>query len=217
MMQMIRLLALVLVLGGGAHLAQAQSAGAGRPRPVRIGDRVLIEIINPLMPPTLNDTFVVREGHSLRLPGIAQDIPLQGVTEVDLTTQVNNALRRDLQNPNVRATLMLGVFMTGQVAQPGATWVRPDDILRDAVTAAGTVTAAANIDKIVVKRQGDVIYSRDDVRRALTDGRTFADLNIINGDEIEVGEKRRITFFSILSVATTIVSLAFTIVTLSRD
>jgi protein involved in polysaccharide export with SLBB domain len=210
-------LALLLLAAGSWQFADAQNSAPQRPREVKVGDRIIIEVLNPQLPPTLSDTFVVRRGNTLLLPNVPREIPLQGVTDVDLTNYLTESLRSAYTSPVIRATLMLGVFITGQVSEPGATWVTPDALLRDAVTAAGTVTAAANIDKIVVKRQGEVIHSREQTRQALTDGRTFADLAIMTGDEIEVGEKRRLTWFSVLSVATTLVSLAFSIATLTRD
>jgi protein involved in polysaccharide export with SLBB domain len=212
------LFVLLFLFAGSTEVLRAQGTSSGPPREIRVGDRIIIEAVNPQMPAALNDTFVVREGRTLLLPGVRQGISLQGTSTANLTETITaGMLTGGIQNPLIRSTLMLGVFITGQVSQPGATWVTPDAILRDAVTAAGTVTASANIDKIVVKRDGQVIHDRDATRRPLTEGRTFADLNIVTGDEIEVGEKRRLTWFSVLSVATTLVSLAFSIATLTRD
>jgi hypothetical protein len=168
---------------------------------LRVGDKIAIEGVN-LPDPALSDTFTVRTGQMLRLPGIGTEIPLRGVLRFELTDHITRYLSADIINPQLRTTTMLGIFLTGQVAAPGAKSVTPDALLRDVVTPAGLLTSLADIDKITIRRQGEILYPRDSVRSALTQGRTLEDLQILSGDEIEVGTKRQANPYVIVQVAT---------------
>jgi hypothetical protein len=179
------------------------------------GDKLTIDVLNP--PGTaLTDTFTVRSGQMLQLTGIAAEIPLHGVLRSELEDHLVRHMSKTFQNPELRVTTMVGIVMTGQVHAPGARFVRHDALLRDVVLSVGTITPEANYSKIVVLRRGEVLYDADSVHAALMDGSTIDGLDLISGDEIEVGAKRRANVYNMLQVATGVLGLVFGVIGLTR-
>jgi hypothetical protein len=181
---------------------------------LRVGDQIIVEGIN-LPNPALSDTFTVGQGQILRLPGIPSDIPLRGVLRFELDQHLIKFLERTILDPQLRTSTMLGLFVTGQVVAPGTRSVRRDAQLRDLVSA-GSITPLADINRITVSRRGVVLFAADSSRRALEQGRTLADLNLVAGDEIEIGMKRQTNVNNLLQMATGILSLAISIYAITR-
>jgi len=98
----------------------------------------------------------------------------------------------------------------------GSISVTQDALLRDVVTAAGTMTPVADIEKIMIRRKGKVLHDAATTRDALTDGRTISDMQLQGGDEIDVGMKRQMNWFNVLQFATSAVGLFLGLYSLAK-
>lgn len=170
------------------------------------GDRIVLMLDNT---PPRTDTLQVRAGKAIRIAGMA-DLSLEGVLRSELEDTLRSHMGRYLRNPALRATPLIPISVTGSVGQPGYYYVAADLVLRDLIMRAGG-PATADLDRIVIKRGGDVIWKAQDVRVALADGISIERLHLRAGDEISVPERRERmnlqTVFSIVSASAALVLL----------
>lgn len=169
------------------------------------GDRIVIVLENS---PRV-DTMIVRAGKVLQLVGMA-DLSLEGVLRSELTDTLRHHLGKYLVNPGVRATPLLPILVLGSVGSPGYYYTAADVVLRDVIMRAGG-PREGNLDRVVVRRGGEVIWNADATRIALADGLSLDRLHLRAGDEIFVPQKsQRLSLTSVLatvSATTTFVLL----------
>ena len=152
------------------------------PRPVRVGDRVLLRVDGD---PQLSDTFEVAAGPAVQLPGIGP-VPLAGVACDTLTAYFAGVLGHYLRDPVVHAEILIRVGVVGEVAKPGYYSV-PDDLLfSDLLMHAGGPTKEADVHKMKLERGDTVRWSGKKVHEAVTSSRTLAELGLQSGDQVEV-------------------------------
>lgn len=152
------------------------------PRPVRVGDRVLLRVDGD---PQLSDTFEVGVGPSVLLPAIGP-IPLAGVSRDTLSSYFTGVLSRYLRDPVVHAELLIRVGVVGEVARPGYYSV-PDDLLfSDLLMHAGGPTKEANVHKMKLERGSEVRWEGEKVNDAVTGQQTLAELGLRSGDQVEI-------------------------------
>lgn len=188
---------------------------------LRVGDKVIIELVNPGTQPlllALNDTFDVRTGQMMPLTGIADPVPLRGVLNAELDAHITQFLLKfGVIDPQVRTTSMLGIYITGEVRIPGARAVRQDALLRDVVTGIDMMMTTSNTNKITIQRGGTVLMKGSVLAKALEEGLTIDDLQIRSGDTIDVGMKRSFNFLTVLQVVSSTAGLLVGIANLMRD
>lgn len=169
------------------------------------GDRVVVALENS---PKI-DTVQVRAGKVVQFVGMA-DLSLEGVLRSELSDTLRHHLARYLKNPTVRTTPLIAISVLGNVGTPGYYYVGADMILRDVIMRAG-VPRDADLDKVVVKRNGETIWKSADTRVALADGLSVDQLHLRAGDEVFVPQRRQgfnaQTVFSIVSATTGVVFL----------
>ena len=151
----------------------------------RVGDLIVLTVQGF---DSLSNTFTVRDGELLSLPGIP-DIPLHGVLRSEIRSYLTEQLSRYLRHPEVRATTMLRLAVLGEVGKPGYYKVSTDAPLSEALMAAGGPTSGSDLGRAVVRRSGQELLSRDALRDALASGATPDELNLRAGDELFVAPK----------------------------
>ncbi|MGH7679790.1 MAG: polysaccharide biosynthesis/export family protein [Gemmatimonadaceae bacterium] len=176
------------------------------------GDRivVLIEGTGGVM-----DTLQVRSGKLLQFPRMG-DMSLAGVLRSELTDTVRHHLSKYMNSPAVRATPLLSIAVMGTVVHPGYYYASADVVLRDVIMKAGGPAGSADLNKIVVRRGGDVIWNSEDVRVALTDGLSLDGLHLRAGDEVFVPERRRFQLSTVTAILSTVIALTLAVTQMSQ-
>ena len=179
---------------------------------LRVGDQVALVVEGEQ---ALTETFTVRPGQILTLPGIG-DISVAGVLRSELQGHMATALSRYIQDPVVHAESLVRVTITGQVARPGFYGVRPEQLLSDAIMEAGGPAAGANLEAIHIERAGEQIWSGAYLQMALAEGRTLDQLSLRAGDQIVVPARRQGAGMAMLGVVTGALSSIAILVTMLR-
>lgn len=208
---------------------QAATAGAAEAAAIherlrdgdfRVGDRIVIttrpgSVLPEGMPEVLNDTLVVREGRTIRIPNVA-DFSLAGILRSEVEERLNAHLQGYLRNVNVRVETLVQANLSGPVGRPGFTVLAPDMLLTDAIMAGGGISQDADVNRTVIKRDGETIIDSDSVRVAIQRGATLDQIDFQTNDEIQVGEERNINWRTILGAVTAIGSAAWVLIRLTR-
>ncbi len=176
MRTVLRTLAVLALLGGAGRAAAAQTAGV----PLVPGDRVLLQVAGDT---SLSGTFTVKDGPVLELPGIGT-VSLKGVPRDQLQPFLGQQLKLYLRNPDVKASVLVQVGVIGEVAKPGFYSLTTDELLSDALMAAGGPTRDARMDAASVKRGTATVRSTSAVRDALARGTTVGQLGLESGDQL---------------------------------
>ncbi|MEO8335679.1 MAG: SLBB domain-containing protein [bacterium] len=153
------------------------------------GDRIVMKLLGPtlLLGATGNDTIIVRAGRMLPLPQMA-DLPLTGVLRSELHDQLTHHLAQYLRDSSVRAIPLIRLAVLGQVRNPNYYYTSADVLLSDMVMKAGGPNATADVNNMVIRRGGDVIWNAQDTRTALADGLSLDRLHLRAGDELYVDD-----------------------------
>ena len=147
------------------------------------------------------DTLKVKSGKMVEFDQMP-DLSLEGVLRSELSDTLRHHLSKYIKEPDFRATPLLPVVILGAVGTPGYVYTAADAVLRDVLTRA-RFTGQADLNKINIRRSGNVIWKPSDVRIALNDGMSVDGLHLVAGDEIEVGVKQRFGLSRVLPYVTT--------------
>lgn len=174
----------------------------------RAGDRIVVTV-----PGTggFSDTLVVHSGKRLQLPQMG-DLSLEGVLRSELTPQLTTYIAKYLRDPVVRANPLVRVGVLGSVTRPGYYYAAADLPLSDLLMSAGGPTSEADVAKVSIRREGQIIMDQENTRRALVAGMSLDMLHLQAGDEISVGRQRRFNWGVIAPIVTGLLGLliAFT-------
>jgi len=176
------------------------------------GDRIVV------MPHTSaavqkSETLTVRAGKVVQMPQM-DDLPLEGVLRSELKDRVEKYLGKYLQDSAARVTPLMRINMMGSVGRPGFFDTSADMLLSDMVMRAGGPTGDADLNKVVIRRGPTIIWDTKDTRTALMDGLSLDRLHLRAGDQIEVGAKRHIQWFNVISLSLGLVTLGVTLIRL---
>jgi polysaccharide export outer membrane protein len=149
---------------------------------LRVGDRILLSVEGE---PTLTDTFTVRPGPLIDLPGLGA-IRLDGVRRDSLQRDMTREIGRFILNPVVHARALVRVAVLGEVTKPGFYSVPADAPFTDVLNAAGGPTRDAAMAKLYVDRAGVVGRSGKAMQRALATGATLEQIDVQSGDQVMV-------------------------------
>lgn len=167
------------------------------------GDRIVVKVQGTA---GFADTLVVRSGKNLQLPQMA-DLSLDGVLRSELSSRLTSYIGRYLRDPVVQATPLVRVGILGSVGRPGYYYEPADLPLTDVLMSAGGPTANADVAKVSVRREGQIIIDEKNTQTALNEGMSMDMLNLQAGDEISVGEQRHFNWAVIVPTVTGIVGL----------
>jgi hypothetical protein len=174
----------------------------------REGDRIVVKVQGA---GGFSDTLVVRSGKRLQMPQMA-DLSLDGVLRSELTSRLTAYIGKYLRDPIVQANPLVRVGILGSVARPGYYYAAADLPLGDVLMLAGGPTPDADVAKVSVRREREIIIDEDNTRTALTEGMSMDMLHLQAGDEISVGQQRHFNWGVIVPTVTGILGLlvAFT-------
>jgi len=186
----------------------------------RIGDRIVISTRSNAMLPegvarALNDTLVVREGRTIRVPNVP-DFPLAGILRSELEQKLNAHLQGYLRNVDVRVEPLVQANLSGPVGRAGFTVLAPDMLLTDAIMAGGGISQNADVRRTVIKRDGETVIDSDSIRVAIQRGATLDQIDFQTNDEIAVGTRRNLNWRTILGIVTAVGSAAWVILRLTN-
>jgi len=172
------------------------------------GDRIILRL--QVGTTLATDTLAIRAGRVVQLPRM-DDLKLEGVLRSELNDRMLAHLSRYFREPIVKATPLLRIQLNGAVARPGYYYSSADVLLADAVMAAGGPTPDSDLNKVVIRRGTDVIWTESDTRTALSDGLSLDRLHLRAGDEVFIGRVRRTSWMTIAQVGISVAALAVTL------
>lgn len=170
----------------------------------RAGDRIVVLVRGDS---ALSDTFTVRAGQVLSLPG-AGDVSLSGVLRAELQDHLRSAVGRYIRDPVVQTTALLRVAVLGEVSQPGYYSLPADALISDAIMVAGGPTQRADLDRTRVRRGREEFLRQKQTKAALSEGRTLDQLGLRAGDEIFVGPRRERNWSQIIQTSLWVLGFA---------
>jgi hypothetical protein len=150
------------------------------------GDQVILVVTGEA---PLTATFTVAPGRVLPLPGIG-DISLKGVLRSEVKDYLTSEFQKYLKSPTVYAQTTMRLSVLGGVGRPGFYQVPSEQLIGDAIMAAGGPAAGADPSNTNIQRNGQEVLTKEGFRQAVIDGRTLDQLNLRAGDEIIVGGHR---------------------------
>jgi protein involved in polysaccharide export with SLBB domain len=151
----------------------------------RVGDRVILRVEGE---PDLPQNVPVEPGPVISLP-VYGTISLGGVLRSELEPHLTRELGRFINNPVVRAESLVRISIQGNVANPGFYTVPADMLVGEALMEAGGPSPSADLDRLRIERAGEQIWSGDELRDILAEGRTLDQLNLRAGDQLFLPER----------------------------
>lgn len=176
----------------------------------RVGDQIQLMVEGE---DALTNTFVVRPGEVLALPGV-DEVSLAGVLRSELQEHLTTHLAKYLRRPVVTATSLMRLTISGAVTNPGFLAVDADRPLSDAIMTAGGPLVGADINAIYIERGGERIWKGAYLQQAIADGRTLDQLSLQAGDQIFVPMRRAPISSTLVSVGLGVLSATALIVTI---
>jgi protein involved in polysaccharide export with SLBB domain len=176
------------------------------------GDRIVVQLLGTV---AYDTTITVRAGKMLPLPRMG-DMPLDGVLRSELNDHLSSYLAKFLRDSSARAIPLVRLAVLGQVRSPGYYYTPADVLLSDVLMQAGGPASDADINKMIIRRNGETIWNAGDTRTAVTDGLSLDRLHLRAGDEIFLPEQSHFNWSTLLQVGGVVTSVLVTIITLSR-
>jgi protein involved in polysaccharide export with SLBB domain len=183
----------------------------------RVGDRIVVSVDSGVAGTAAQpDSFTVRDGQMVEFPGLPP-ISLAGVLHSEISDYLTQQLARYFRNPSVTAYPLLRIAVLGAVGSPGFYSLPADILLSDAIMMAGGPSTTAKMDETVVKRGERKVIDERAVQRGLVYGYTLSQMNLRDGDAIEVGGANPRNWTTILRAVSIGLGLALTVYGVSRQ
>lgn len=188
--------AVALVAGAGCAHRTRTAPAASEPEPYRIGREDVLDV-SVWRDPELSRVMPVRPDGFISLP-IVGDVAAAGKTPPELASEIRQKLQPFVQEPRVtvlvREVNSARVYVTGEVAHPGAYPLRGRVSVLQAIALAGGFTDFANRDGILVVRKGNQagqipVRYRDlvaDEERKASQEQNDPDVDLVPGDTVVV-------------------------------
>lgn len=142
--------------GCSHHATNIPATSNTADEPFRIGREDVLDIV-VWRDPDLTRTLPVRPDGFISMPMVGE-VQAEGKTSLELSEEIKRRLSPFIQQPKVtvmvREVNSSRVFVTGEVAKPGAFPLRGKMSLLQAIALAGGFSDFANKDRILVIRQG---------------------------------------------------------------
>lgn len=162
------------------------------------GDRLQISVVGDT---TLSGTFVVRPDGTIVLPNI-DPINMRGVLRSEVEPFLVKEFSRYLRDPRVTARSLIRLSIAGEVVRPGFYDLAPESAGSDLTISAGGLGAAADPQRIVVRRAGAVLYDKLQVRDFFVRGASLDQMGLQTGDEFNVGRRSGTNVLPIIGAIT---------------
>lgn len=174
----------------------------------QVGDRVILRVVGDSL---LSNTFTVTANRALDLPNIGE-VSLTGVLRSELESHLRGVISRYIRSVDFHAESLIRIAVLGQVARPGFYNLPAVALLGDVFTEAGGLTTGSDLAKTEIRRGGGTFIAREQLQRAITDGRTLDQLNMHSGDEIQVASKSQASATSVVLLVGAIAGALLSIV-----
>jgi hypothetical protein len=148
----------------------------------RVGDRIVLQIAGETQ---RSDTVMVEPGREIVVPGMDR-ISLAGVLRSELQSHLEHEIARFIRNPIIRTASLIRLSIQGSVGRPGFYVVPATALLDDVIMQAGGPGGDADLEDMQVERNGQVMLTGEELRTALTEGRSVDQLNLRAGDQITI-------------------------------
>jgi protein involved in polysaccharide export with SLBB domain len=183
-----------------AQSVQPSADSTGTRGLLRPGDVIRLKVWRE---PDWSGDFQVLETGVAVLPRLGP-LKVTGMSGDALTKLVVDSLSTFLRNPSIQVDLLRRIRILGAVRNPGLYPVDPSVTVADALALAGGATSEGQVNKVVLRREGEKINVK------LNKQARLADSAIQTGDELFVPEKGWVSrntglFAAGLSAATTLV------------
>jgi len=178
----------------------------------QIGDRVVVTIVSDTVH---RDTIVVRPGRLLELSDKIV-VPVTGVLRSELEDRVSSEVLRYVKARQIEVIPLMRLGILGEVARPGYFGFASDLPLTELIMGAGGPTAAADLDRTIVRRGNRLYRSEEETRKAIGRGLTLDQFGLNAGDELIVGRRRDINPAPVIGFVGALASVAAVFVTLRR-
>jgi len=175
----------------------------------RPGDWVVLTVEGE---PALSDTLLVTRDRTLELP-LVGTVSLNGVIRSELEPHLTERIGRYIRDPVVRAHSYMRILITGEIVGPGYYLVPAETPVSEAIMLARGPTPTAKLSKVLIYHGADVIWEGEALQLAIREARTLAELNLLDGDQINV--PRRSAFApgevgrTLLLVSSAVVALSY--------
>lgn len=199
----------ILTLLGSMEPVRAQSTDGDSPLAgaddvtLRPGDVISISIWPN---GELGGDFTVEESGYVYLP-LLEEVRAAGVPIGELRENLRRGYRDAMQNPVVTVRPSYRITITGEVQRPGIHVISPTHSLLDVVGMAGGFRSAADMERVRVVREGEVVTF--DALRALETGAGMDVIRLRSGDHIVVPTARppRLTWSTAFTAVRTVSTL----------
>jgi protein involved in polysaccharide export with SLBB domain len=148
----------------------------------RSGDWVIMTLEGE---PALSDTFRVTGDRSLGLPAVGA-VSLVGVLRSELESHLTRQIGRYINQPVVYARSYMRISFAGEVGTPGYHLMAAETPISEAIMLAGGPTVSAKLSNVQIHRGAEKIWSGEALQLAIREGWTLAELDLQDGDQVDV-------------------------------
>lgn len=159
----------------------------------RAGDRVVLRVESF---PDLSDTLMVEPGPRVVVPTLGP-VSLEGVLRSELQDHLRQEIARYIRDPRVQATSLIRLSVQGMVVAPGFYTLPANVLLSEALMQAGGPDRGADLERLRVERNGEVLWEGEPLQEVMVEGRTLDQLNLRAGDQIVLPQARQSLLFQI--------------------
>lgn len=162
----------------------------------QIGDQVTLTVFGE--PELQAITIPVEGGPRITLPQLGP-ISLRGVLRSEVIPHLTQELGRFITNPQVQAESQIRLSIQGAVGAPGFYTAPADMLLSEFIQQiAGGPGSNANLEDMQINRMDQELWTGDELRVVLAQGRTLDQMNLRGGDEVIVPERTDSVWGSVL-------------------
>ena len=171
----------------------------------QVGDRFVYTLVQDT---SRSDTASVREGLVVAISNLP-DFALKGVLRSELTERLTAHVTRFIKRASLRTNILTRIAIFGAVRSPGYYYASPDRPVSELVMSAGGPSPDANLGQLEIRRGKMVVLSASESKKAIREGRTIEQADVQSGDEVQIPEKRKWNWQSIIQLMFVFSSLFF--------
>jgi hypothetical protein len=136
---------------------------------------------------SLSGKFGVLQDRTISLPQLPP-ISLNGVLRSEIRDYLAAEIGKYVKNPQVTVQgAYIRVAIMGAVGRPGYYTLPADNLVTDAIMAAGGPGNGTQMEKSAVRRSGEEVIAGPEIQRAIEQGQSLDQLNLHGGDELVIG------------------------------
>jgi hypothetical protein len=136
---------------------------------------------------SLSGKFSVLQDRTINLPQLSP-ISLNGVLRSEIRDYLATEIGKYVKDPQVTVQgSYIRVAIMGSVGRPGYYTLPADNLVTDAIMAAGGPGNGTQMEKSLVRRSGEEVIAGTEIQRAIEQGQSLDQLNLHGGDELVIG------------------------------